>query len=213
MKTRKIMITAKASDKTALLKKYEIRDIEDPTETFEVMIEDNSEVLKELCCDTKIIHWEDLKNPEESLEKPETSSAEGKAMEFKEIAAVDLMKESIKRNLKLLDTRDMKTLLARLMCLHNVIEYRINDTCISPVTIVAESFELPVDQKEPVLSEATIKLMLRRMASCSKADFDKKLLDSMIETTGEYLVHPEYLEYTPDYFLKKIFEYTWKETN
>jgi hypothetical protein len=51
------------------------------------------------------------------------------------------------------------------------------------------------------------------MASSAKVDFDKKLLESMIETTSEYFEHPEYIEYTPDFFIKKIFEYTWKETN
>ena len=130
---------------------------------------------------------------------------------IKEVAAVDLVKEGVRRNLKLLDTRDMKTLLARLMCLRSAIEWRAGSG-MAPVTVVAESFGLPADS-EPILEEETVKLMLRRMASCGKVDFDKKLLDSMIETTTEYFEHPEYLEYNSDFFLKKIFEYTWKETN
>lgn len=208
---RKIIIKAKASDKAALIRKYETRDVaEDPFESFEVMIHDDSETLKELCSDPRIIYWSDKKDNQQTVtEKPEVPKSE--TPKIKEVVAIDLVKEGIKRNLKLLDTRDMKTLLGRLMCLRNAIEWRA-DSGLAPVTVVAESFGLPVDP-EPVLSEETIKLMLRRMASCGKGDFDKKLLDSMIETTSEYFEHPEYLEYNPDFFLKKIFEYTWKETN
>jgi hypothetical protein len=205
---RKIIIKAKISDKAALIRKYETRDVaEDPIESFEVMVHDDSETLKELCNDPRIIDWSD--KVEKTQVKPETKETE--APNIKKVAAIDLVKEGIKRNLKLLDTRDMKTLLSRLMCLRSAIEGRI-DSGMSPITVVSESFMLPTDP-EPILSEETVKLMLRRMASCGKADFDKKLLDSMIEVTAEYFEHPEYLEYTPDYFLKKIFEYAWKETN
>jgi hypothetical protein len=208
---RKIIIKAKISDKAALLRKYETRDIaEDPVESFEVVIHDDSETLKELCNDPRVIHWSDKDEKQQKPVKPEIPKTEVPGI--KEVAAVDLIKEGIKRNLKILDTRDMKTLLKRLMCLRNAIEWRAGSG-MTPVTVVAESFGLPADAVEPVLSEDTVKLMLRRMASCSKGDFDKKLMDSMIDTTAEYFEHPEYLDYTPDYFLKKIFEYTWKETN
>ena len=207
---RKIIVKAKTSDKAALIRKYETRDVaEDPIESFEVMIHDDSETLKELCSDPRVIHWSDKEEIPKQETKPESPT---KISGIKELAAVDLVKEGVKRNLKLLDTRDMKTLLARLMCLRNAIEWR-SGSGMNPVTVVAESFGLPVDAEEPVLSEETVKMMLRRMASSSKVEFDNKLLDSMIETTKEYFEHPEYLEYTPDYFLKKIFEYTWKETN
>lgn len=205
---RKIIIKAKISDKAALLRKYETRDIaEDPIESFEVMIHDDSETLKELCSDPRVLHWSD-----KDEEKPRATAPETPQPKIKEVAAVDLVKEGIRRNLKLLDTRDMKTLLNRLMCLRSAIEWRAGSG-MAPVTVVAESFGLPSDDQEVALSEESVKLMLRRMASCGKGDFDKKLLDSMIETTTEYFEHPEYLEYNPDFFLKKIFEYTWKETN
>ena len=205
---RKIIIKAKISDKAALIRKYENRDVaEDPIESFEVMIHDDSETLKELCSDPRILYWSDKEEKPEVPSKPETPQSN-----IKEVAAVDLIKEEIKKNLKLLDTRDMKTLLSRLMCLHSAIEWR-SSSGMAPVTVVAESFRLPVDSREPVLSEESVKLMLRRMASSAKVDFDKKLLESMIETTSEYFEHPEYIEYTPDFFIKKIFEYTWKETN
>lgn len=204
---RRIIVKAKISDKAALLRKYETRDIaEDPIETFEMEVHDDSETLKELCSDPRILHWSDKD------EKPRTTTPETPQPRIKEVAAIDLVKEGIRRNLKLLDTRDMKTLLGRLMCLRSAIEWRAGSG-MAPVTVVAESFGLPVDSAEPVLSEESVKLMLRRMASCGKGDFDKKLLDSMIETTTEYFEHPEYLGYNPDFFLKKIFEYTWKETN
>lgn len=205
---RKIIIKAKISDKAALLRKYETRDIaEDPIESFEVMIHDDSETLKELCSDPRVLHWSD-----KDEENPRATAPETPQPKIKEVAAVDLVKEGIRRNLKLLDTRDMKTLLSRLMCLRSAIEWRAGSG-MTPVTVVAESFGLPGDDQEVALSEESVKLMLRRMASCSKGDFDKKLLDSMIETTAEYFEHPEYLEYNRDFFLKKIFEYTWKETN
>ena len=205
---RKIIIKAKISDKAALLRKYETRDLaEDPIESFEVMIHDDSETLKELCSDPRILNWSD-----KDEEKPKATAPETPQPKIKEVASVDLVKEGIKKNLKLLDTRDMKTLLSRLMCLRSAIEWRAGSG-MAPVTVVAESFGLPGDDQEVALSEESVKLMLRRMASCGKGDFDKKLLDSMIETTTEYFEHPEYLEYNPDFFLKKIFEYTWKETN
>jgi hypothetical protein len=207
---RKIIIKAKTSDKAALLRKYETRDIaEDPIESFEVMIHDDAETLKELCSDPRIINWSDKDEKSQPVQKSELPKTE--IPKIKEVAAVDLVKEGVRRNLKLLDTRDMKTLLARLMCLRSAIEWRAGSG-MAPVTVVAESFGLPADS-EPILEEETVKLMLRRMASCGKVDFDKKLLDSMIETTSEYFEHPEYLEYNSDFFLKKIFEYTWKETN
>ena len=209
---RKIIIKAKISDKAALLRKYETRDIaEDPIESFEVMIHDDSETLKELCSDPRILHWSDKDSSPQPAQKPEIPGTEVSGG-IKEVASVDLVKEGIKKNLKLLDTRDMKTLLSRLMCLRSAIEWRAGSG-MAPVTVVAESFGLPGDDQEVALSEESVKLMLRRMASCGKGDFDKKLLDSMIETTTEYFEHPEYLEYNRDFFLKKIFEYTWKETN
>ena len=209
---RKIIIKAKISDKAALLRKYETRDLaEDPIESFEVMIHDDSETLKELCSDPRILNWSDKDSSPQPAQKPEIPETEVSGG-IKEVASVDLVKEGIKKNLKLLDTRDMKTLLSRLMCLRSAIEWRAGSG-MAPVTVVAESFGLPGDDQEVALSEESVKLMLRRMASCGKGDFDKKLLDSMIETTTEYFEHPEYLEYNPDFFLKKIFEYTWKETN
>jgi hypothetical protein len=174
------------------------------------MVHDDSETLKKLCSDPKIIDWSD--KTEDKLEvisfPPRTEIPE-----VKEVMSIDLVKEGLKKTISSINTRDMKTLLSRLMCLRGAIGFRAGSG-MAPVTVVAESFGMPADTNEPVLSEETVKLMLRRMANSSKADFDKKLLESMIEITSEYLDYPEYYsEFTPDFFVKKIFEYKWKETN
>ena len=210
---RKIIIKAKSSDKAALIRKYETRDIsEDPIESFEVVVHDDSETLKKLCNDPKIIDWSDKDKPNDFVPEvivvPRTE-----VPTVKEVMSIDLVKEGLRKTISSINTRDMKTLLSRLMCLRNAIEFRAGSG-MAPVTVVAESFGMPADTNEPVLSEGTVKLMLRRMADSSKADFDKKLLESMIETTSEYLDCPEYYsEFTPDFFVKKIFEYKWKEVN
>ena len=218
MKTRKIIVRSKASDKAEIQKRYSVDDYsEDSVVTYEVIIEDTSENLKKLCQDRKIIDWSDSTPTTTSVarenRKEDSVFSVNPGLNMKEVASVDLVVEGIKRNLKTLDTHEMKTIIRRLMALKDALEYR-KGSGMAPETIVAESFGMPWDQEDPVFSEGSVKLMLRRMAADRKIDFDAKFLDAMIGVAHEVTENPELLEYlTPEAMIRKIFEEKWKETN
>ncbi len=220
MKTRKIRVSALASQEAAIREKYEVKDgSPDTVIEFEIEVEDDSKNLKLLSRDPMIKDWEDIKKPDQGLVDT-TSWLPGQRIA--KIAEVPIQPKNLETLTGVLvgivdftEPKDLVSLCSKTLL--NVSKISGSDASFTktPGSVAYDSIVQAAQdgsQADPALSYELTKVILKTMASHSKKEFKEKFVKHLYDATLGITEKSKYYEVNNEIFIKTIFT-GWNETN